>query len=101
AWLKVRQVGGDEGVVEPGVECHELGLHDWGGGRMRLESIGLRHIQAGSGFVDGWIETMYRLHEHFEIGWTASSTQGSCCGLWLVAGTVVDLSEALQHREIK
>jgi hypothetical protein len=68
---------------------------------MRLESIGLRHIQAGSVLVDGWIETMYRLHEHFDIGCRTTSTQRDGWVLGLVASTVVDLSEALQHREIK
>ena len=42
---------------------------------MRLESIGLRYIQAGAVLVDGWIETVYRLHEHFDIGRRTTSTQ--------------------------
>src|SRR5215475_8392142 len=83
------------------MKFHELCLHDWGEGRMYLESIGLRYIQTGAVLVDGWIETVYRLHEHFDIGCRTTSTQCDREMLGLVACTIVDLGEALQHREIE
>jgi hypothetical protein len=44
---------------------------------------------------------MYRLHKHFDIGGRTPSTQGDRKVLGLVVCTVVDLGEALQHREIE
>ena len=68
---------------------------------MRLESVWLRHIQAGTVLVDGRIEAMNSLHEDFDIGCGATGTQGDRCASGVVAGAIVACRKTLQHSKIE
>src|SRR5262245_51822747 len=101
AWLKIGPTSGHEGIVQEAVELHVLHMHGGGEAGMPPETVRRRNVQPSTVLVDGRIEAVDNLHEHFDIGRRATGAQGDRWTRWIVTGAVVDLSESLQHGTIK
>jgi hypothetical protein len=66
-----------------------------------LEAIWHRAIQTRAVFVDGRIITVDSLHEHFDIRNGTPGAQSHRRVSRILAGTVVEFCQPLQHRKIE